>query len=324
MRAKVMAGILALAQSTVASPVIGQQRFADPRPTAEELWQIATVLAKASEEMDTIWPGFWSPNDGFLLISPHGGMLLIASWEAPDPFVARAPIGESYRAYEAEGSLPGYSGGRFPGTHELDGRVIYALPPMGRSPSSRIGFYVHEAFHFWQRGEGAWAETPEDSITGLSPEKFITDPTVLTSQDFAAALEREDSLLLEIASSENPELIRRLLGEYLAARPLRLKEYPDIEAVERRYERREGTAEYVGCRAAVLATRGTRNELVDCITEELQDESTEIVQLIRWRLYSSGAVISDALDRLGVRDWKGAIASGMRLDEIAAREIRSS
>jgi hypothetical protein len=40
---------------------------------------------------------------------------------------------------------------------------------------------------------------------------------------------------------------------------------------------------------------------------------------MRWRLYSTGAILSYALDELGVVEWRAAIAEGAQLDELIAK-----
>jgi hypothetical protein len=164
----------AFAALTFSAAVAGGQeaRYPAPQPTREELPAVAASLVSLSKDIAQIWPGFWSTEEPFLLVSPRGGMLLVAAFAPPPEYVLLpAPAGMpvlANRSYGRDGALPGSSAGTFPGLVTLNGRPVYALPPMGSTLSKRAGFYAHEAFHQYQReGSRPWATTPEDTIMGL-------------------------------------------------------------------------------------------------------------------------------------------------------------
>jgi hypothetical protein len=303
-------------------------RYQRVQPLQSELAAVADAIVKSSPGISLIWPGYWSNNESFLLISPSGGMLLVTDSAAPAEFIAVPSSTNASslvgRAYSRDGALPGSQPGTFPGTYGIAGHSTYALPPMGSTLFRRVSFYTHEAFHYHQRqGFRAWASTPEDSIMGLSPTSALLDTSIMRDSTFRSRLRGEDELLRNIASEQSPSALRDLLRQYLAARMERVRGRPDVLAIERRYERREGTATYVGCRAAEVAFPGV-DAFVECILRHLGEElatDDPVLHLLRWRPYSVGAVLCLALDRLEVPSWKAAVAGGDRLDEIIAQTL---
>lgn len=303
-----------------------EERYQSVQPTQDELPAVAARLREASRELAGIWPGFWSADESFLLLSPQGGMLLIASGAPPSEYSPLSPAHAMLagRAYTREGALPGMRPGTFPGTVDVAGQKIYALPPMGATVFKRVSFYVHEAFHYYQRHESTpWTATPEDTIMGLSPRAALRDPSVVNDSAFRAALRRENEMLARMVTLHADGPLLNTLRSYLELRSERLRGREDVLAVERRYERREGTAEYVGCRAAALAF-GSRDTVSSCLVENLTEDEPEdpVMQFLRWRPYSVGAILSLVLDRLEVANWKDAVAAGEHLDVIASRAVR--
>jgi hypothetical protein len=311
-------------------PSLGQDiSYEDWAPTQSELVPMAAAIAEVSSRLEDLWPGFWREADPFLLLSPSGGMILLMYAGQPplgfEPLKERS--GHSYRLYRRGGFLPGYQQGSFPGVYEIGDQQIYALPPMGTSILNRLEFFVHEAFHFYQRGRsGRWHRVPEDSISGVNPERYLADEGVLIDSVFLAQLEQEDRLLRSIVLESDPKSFRDLLELYLEARTERLRDRPDIEALERRYERMEGTAQYVGCRAAAAYSLATASTLEQCLTRDLHRERPRslALRILQLRPYASGAVLSYSLDRLHIEDWRTAVAEGWRLDEIVARAVEFS
>lgn len=304
-----------------------EHRYDSVQPDSVDLVPLAAALAESADSVSTIWPGFWRPGQDFLMISPRGGILLVADWNPPSDYTALpaddVPASLRGRVFARAGHLPGLKPGSFPGTYDWGDRSPYALPPMGSTFRRRLSFYVHEAFHFFQReGSAAWSPTPEDSILGLSPVQSLTDPGVVDDPAFRAGLVLEDSLLSRIAGERDSSRLIELLDMYERARAIRVAGRPDVIAIERRYERREGTATYVGCRAAAVAARAPET-LVPCLKRSLGQPNPEdpILQFLRWRLYSTGGVMCLALERLRVDGWKGAVARGEHLDQIVQREL---
>ena len=304
-----------------------ETRYQSPQPTHAELTPVAALLVQSSPQIAQIWPGFWSGDQSFLLLSPSGGMLLVASFAPPSEFTAvpaaEAGPGMTGRAFTRDGSLPGMTPGTFPGLYDIAGHSTYALPPMGATLFRRLAFYTHEAFHYHQRlGATPWVSTPGDSIMGLSPIAFLRDSSILYDPDFRAALRREDELLRRMMAEHDRSTLRTVSRQYLAARAERHRGRPDVLGIEQRYERREGTAVYVGCRAAGIALRDSA-AVTSCFLRDLGEEkpANPALQFLRWRLYSVGAVLSLVLDRLEVPSWKAAVAAGEQLDQLVARAV---
>lgn len=304
-----------------------EARYQSVQPTQAELMPVGAALAQTSPQISHVWPGFWSSSQSFLLSSPSGGMLLVAFFAAPAEFTAvpAATVAPEIagRAYTRDGFLPGMQSGEFPGTYDIDGHSVYALPPMGSTLFRRVSFYTHEAFHSYQRqGSHPWVSTPGDSIMGLSPVAFLRDSGIVRDETFRAALRREDELLRRIVAEQDRSTLRDVLQRYLAVRTERLRGRPDVLAIERRYERREGTAVYVGCRAAAIAVRDP-DAVSACVMRDLGEENpaNPALQFLRWRPYSVGAVLSLVLDRLEVASWKAAVAAGEQLDQLVTLAV---
>jgi hypothetical protein len=308
------------------TPLQGQERvYADWAPTQAELVPVAQALAAAGSQIARIWPGFWTDDQAALLLSPSGGMVLIASWDAPNEFHKIAQVPETpHQLYMRDGFLPGYERGRYPVTIEINGHQVYALPAMGSTFFGRLEFYVHEAFHHYQRhANGGWVEVPEDSISGVNPAQYLLDPSIVDDPVFRAQLAEEDRLLRLVAFETNLEVLRSLLRAYLTSRAERLAGRPDVEALERRYERREGTAQYVGCRAAQAASDALSQTLQECVARDLerQQPSSLVLRLMQLRPYASGAIMSLALDRLTIESWRDAVAQGWHIDQLLAKAL---
>jgi len=320
-----IAHVVVIAIALLAAPVdimAQDDHYESVQPDSADLLPLAAALVQSADSLAKIWPGFWSHEQNFLLITPGGGILLIIDGEPPPDYTRllgdAVPAVLTGRAFVRAGHLPGYGAGRFPGIYDVGNRSVYALPPMGSTFRKRLSFYIHEAFHFFQReGEAAWSGTPEDTIMGISPAAALTDESIVDDPQFRRGLEKEDSLLYRIAGENNLELLIDLLHRYMEIRAGRVEGRPDVLAIERRYERREGTAEYVGCRAAAVAA-GAPDALIECLTERLGEANPDdpIIQFLRWRVYSSGAVLCLALDRLEVTGWKDAVTRGDHLDQI--------
>jgi hypothetical protein len=189
---------------------------------------------------------------------------------------------------------------------------------MGRTLATRVRFFVHEAFHFFQRR--TWDETPEDSIGGaMSPASALRNPAMVEDSSFRAAIFAEAVLLRQALETTRSDSLLTLFRHYMLARTNRLRDHPDVLAVERRFERREGTAHYLGCRASA----STRSQFNSCAAARLQieGEPDPVLAIMRWRLYSTGAILCDALEKLGVEEWRDAVAGGAHLDELLIRAV---
>jgi len=73
----------------------------------------------------------------------------------------------------------------------------------------------------------------------------------------------------------------------------------------------------------MMSATGAPETLIKCLTEHLGEENPDdpIIQFLRWRVYSSGAGLCLALDRLEVTGWKDAVTRGEHLDRIVVRTL---
>ena len=291
---------------------------------------VAVGLDAAGPEIARVWPGFWPAGQAFALsdlMTTGDVVAVVPRSAAPGGDLAEYERVEGVpralwgRTFVRRGGLPGEEPGpgSIPGEPVDLGSVRGYVQPFfmvgeARMPlANHVRVVVHEAFHVWQN-ESGFAKT--DTVTGLVPTAFLADTTFAEDPGVLAQVERENRLLVGVAAAAEPDSVRGLLREFLALRAERLSGRPDLERVERHYARDEGTAEYVGCQAMGAAVSVTL--VRPCLTAELgigaegdhEMRGGVLGYLTRWRLYSVGAVLADALDRLGVDDWRGRIASG--------------
>jgi hypothetical protein len=305
-------------------------------PPDTALIRLAAALAEAAPEIAQVWPGYWPAEQPFMLLRRDTTALLVALWTPPPvyrpiPDEALPPSLQGH-AYVRDGYLPEFAGrNSYPGEpYDVGGRDVFAMKVPMKRPTlfGRADFFIHELFHLYQRREpDGWAETAEDTIVGLSPKDFIDDPSLATDPDFQARIVVEHRLLQDALTASSQDSLRLLLRTYLAARAERIGDRADIEAVERRYERREGTASFVGYRAAAAtvsepdqAAHAIRDEL-DATLEHGSGLDGPFIMTFRWRLYETGAALSLLLDRLGVPDWQRAVERGRHLDALVADAV---
>ena len=295
---------------------------------------VVVALDMAGPEIARIWPGYWPAGQAFALsdLMNTGDVVAVVPRSATTDGalagytrVDDVPRGLWGRTFVRRGGLPGEE----PGPGSLPAETVdlgpvrgYVQPvyvPGGRSrpPASHVSLVVHEAFHVWQR-EGGFAEI--DTVSGLVPTAFLDETLFADDPEVLERVREENGVLLRVAAASEPDTVRALLGEYLAIRADRLSDRPDLARVEHHYKRMEGTAEYVGCQAVGAAVSVALVQ--PCLTDELEagaEGSHEmrggmLGYLTRWRLYSVGAVLYDALERLSVDDWRGRVARGEPVD----------
>lgn len=100
-------------------------------------------------------------------------------------------------------------------------------------------------------------------------------------------------------------------------------------AIERRYERREGTATYLGFKAAVIATQSPAKKTIEILQEGQLKKSVDSFEkfpskdapYFRWRQYGTGGAICMILEKLEVKNWNQDVERGSRLDELLAAAV---
>lgn len=318
---------LAAVLISAAVPVQGQ--VADSAAVDSGLLEIATAMVRATPDVTEIWPGYWAKDQKFLLLRPMDTVLLISTTPPSSDYVPIAdrdlPAELRGRAFLRRDYFPGLRQNTFWTAMPLGNDTIPALEPKGSTLANRLDFYYHEAFHGFQRQRGAFAVTPEDLRTGRFGEPLV-DPVHLTPA-FEVAADLERRLLSRALEVEDADSLRDLIRGYTAVRRERSGANLDVIEVERRMERREGVATYVGCRAMAAATDRPPEGVRACIQEDLQENLDSLpegpeadARLMRWRLYGTGAALALLLDELHP-DWKPLVEKGMHLDQLVAQII---
>lgn len=284
------------------------------------LLQTARAVARIAPHMEQAWPGFWSPDQAFILYRPGEAVLLISPATPPAGFLPvqgpGVPQELQGRAYLYRGTLPGLEGSfhiDFPAGGTTATAV--ALNPEGIPPTLETLF--HEAFHgFQSRGFAA-----ASSAAG----EFV-DRSQIAAPEFQAMVEVERRMLaeaLDVSTDDLPEHLR----QYLAVRLMRIHSVPeDVHAVEQHLERVEGSAHLVGLEAGLLASGDGREQLPEALrpylTRPLESFSGGLPErLIRGRVYGTGAAIGLSLDRLGV-EWRSRMEEGATFDELLGIAVR--
>jgi hypothetical protein len=202
---------------------------------------------------------------------------------------------------------------------------VWAIAPLGSTFFNQLEFYFHESFHLAHQ-RARFVETPEDRRAARLKEPLV-DSAHLTP-NFAATAELERRMLSAALGIADVDSLRAHLRRYLAVRRGRAGTLLDVVEVERRMERMEGTAKYVGCRAAAQALGASPERAIACVQEELEmdlekDRSNmpeADARLMRWRHYGTGGAIALLLDRLRP-GWKPLVEQGMHLDQLLSQAV---
>lgn len=331
---KIKAGFLLLVLVFLTSGEIYSQ---DSNTISEDFNRIANKIASHAEEINSVWPGFWSDGESFLFMKydsvvhvynvnqkPEGDYEPISSNQLTDELKGKAFKKKSY--------LPEYKDKErsFPGLYKIDDKMIYALDPKGNNDFHKIEFYLHEAFHFYQNSKAKWEETVGDTISikfmtmVLDSMDQVDNPQYIELQNF----ERE--LLSKTLDIQEEDQIASNLKKLLVAKAMRNTLLPNkaVDLIER-YQRREGTATFVGLYSSVAANEFSNDSVYVNLKSELKKPLKEFgtfpakdQQFLRWPQYAIGAAYCIILDRLGVENWRSKIASGSTLYELARTQVK--
>jgi hypothetical protein len=310
------ASTIAAASDTATAPSVDGALVAFALPLVERAAAIAAV-----------WPGFWSDAPRFMLLRDQQSALMITPHDpgpeftaVPDAALPPALQGRVYLRREYPPSLGPHS---FSLRFAVGNDTVPALEPLGSAAFGRSNFYLHEAFHGFQLTQ--FTAIPEDERRARMGEPLV-DPAQL-GDGFAAAANQERQLLSRALSAGREDRIA-VLGEYVAAREERLRNRPDAAAVERRMERSEGTAYYVGCRTSAEALGAPPGTARACVSSELerplearQDFPEADARLMRWRLYGTGGALALLLDDLEVESWQARVEQGAGLYELLRQAL---
>jgi hypothetical protein len=226
-------------------------------------------------------------------------------------------------AIEAESTTvgriwPGYWPDHEVGAQFVDGRNSSRL--------SSFHVYAHEAFHAYQDStfNGFTDSGRSVDIEGFGP--VLPNSGILENPDFLARVEVERRLLHKAARETNSEELGSLMKSYLVVRLKRYELYPSVEEIERNLEWKEGTADFIGCSVATVATNSSFEREAECLTRVLDTESNSSIladrpRIMRWRLYSTGATLCAALERLSAENWKARVEGGIDLIDVLAQTL---
>jgi hypothetical protein len=259
---------------------------------------MAQRVVDRSEALAQVWPGYWPPEQPFILYAPETGAVFAG---------AAAPQGLSFRPGPLEGANFSYV---------LD----YPLGPPNTvlfevdSPDDALDTLFHEQFHDFQKDAFIWRGAARGEFVNLA---LIEDLGV-----FTAEIELERRVLADALAAPEAQARRALAQVYLALRRDREGRLDSsIIATERHREWTEGTAEYVGRQASALVWSqpedAVRGHLEAALRQELLTRpGGYVVNVFRWRAYGVGAAIAWLLDDIGAADWRTAVEGGAPLDTL--------
>lgn len=276
--------------------------------TEQALVNSAAYIAERSPLVAEVWPGFWSPNEPFLLYRVDELALLItdkepiAGYEQVDDRLL--PSSLRGRAYFYPGSLP-----RLESSFVLSYPVQdYQVTAVQLQPDTRnnLSTLVHEAFHAYQQ---------QYFTPGRQP---VVDDEVFSAYTVRALLRMQQRLLQHMLFMSDQEL-QDFAHDYLALRLIAEQVLPS-EAIQlqRHSERMEGSAQLMGLKA-VLGRADDSSALTEHLQQSLEgspDGIQEQMDLFA-AAYNTGASLALILTRFD-DDWQRPLAEGRHLDQILA------
>lgn len=273
--------------------------------TADDPAAILAERARAVEAqgdaLARIWPGYWPPDQPFILYLPGTGAAY--GGEA-------ARNGRRFRPGEMEDV-------RFTFVldypSEADNTILLRLD----SAEEELSTLFHEQFHDYQSDAFRWLDR------GGSGGEFVDVSAIPDLEAFAVAAEQERRLLYAALGPVTPEERLTLVHRYLAARERRLADLPSpIRNIESHMEWNEGTAEYAALRAMTVMEPGGPS-MEDRVRERLarsllRPGSSYVGDVFRGRAYGTGAAMIVLLEDLGAANWRRRIERGEPLLSLLA------
>lgn len=265
--------------------------------------QLARDIAALDDRLGALWPGYWPPGQPFVLY--RNGRCVLRSATPPDAGFTAIDGAAGFwegRCDEARFGGPMVLGERIGG---IEAPAV-ALDEHRTSVQRVAEFLLHEAFHHFQR------EGFDKNDIAASDFDFPLDEELVRMKP------RESSFLLSAADTDERGRQIALVRAAVATRKARLARLPaEAEAIEDRYLRFEGTAEYISMRTQALVRDG--DEPAKYLQHRLQQQSANMGRtweyMLRWQGYITGAAAGLLLDRWEV-DWKPLVAEGMPIYDI--------
>lgn len=276
---------------------------------------LAVRLVDAAPRLAEIWPGYWPPDQPFIIYVPGQGALLVSTGARPASFKPLAgpaiPRRLAGRAFWHEGNLAdvrrpfvtGYPIG--PGS----AAILVDATELGEEKIATL--LLHEQFHAYQKG----------AFKRYAFAQFVDPLAIRDRPGFAASAETERRVLVEALASERPKERRRLLQQYFALRREREAAMPaEALRVEQGLELVEGTAQYVD-QAGLALLNGRPEGLKRLLAANLQrplasETGAFVTQWFRSRSYATGAAIAYFISRLGPKDWRSRLEGGTMPDQL--------
>lgn len=316
-------------ESPTRNPAAAPSSHSAAAPDDALVLDVASKVVLAGDRVQAVWPGFWAPEQAFVLWPFRGKVLLIAP-AVPAPATSvplsadEVPNAIAGLAYLVEDTLTPRRPSAFESAYRIED---WTVPGVGTIPAEiaalvpgdrvlfQLQYLYHEAFHAHQASTFAVRG-------GRSPleEPFI-EPREVTAPEFRAHMAVERRILAAAISVDDPDSLRSLSGDYLAVRGARLAALPESAEAEALVERKEGSAQLVGYHAGLIARHGNADDLSNHLRELLLaphlEENVNVADRYRSQLYATGAAIGRVLDRLGF-GWRESMADGASFPELLA------
>jgi hypothetical protein len=299
--------------------LVGASSPAAAAAPAPELLKLAAEVQRTGPKLARLWPGYWPPDQAFIIYRPGEGALLVSAQAPPPPYAplpaAGLPKPLRGRAWFRPGDLQGV-GRPFIIGYPIGGGRTAVLVLADEEAKDLAALIFHEQFHDHQR----------KAFKHRMSSQFVAPRAVPDRVSFAAAAETERRVLAAALGSRPGEVRTGLLRQYLALRREREKGLsPDLPRVERQFEKMEGTARFVD-RAAAALSPGSDRKLPELLAESLREDLSAMRQpyLSAWfrsRSYGVGAALTYFLRELDPRHWRAAAEGSEPLDERLAALI---
>lgn len=291
----------------------------EPAGKKQQMLSAAARIRAASAELSRLWPGYWPEDQAFIIQAPGEGALLVSSAPAPAGFGplpgTELPPPLQGLAWFRPGTLPG-SARPFTMDYPIGQARGAMLVNFSGDVPQVIGTIVHEQFHAFQRS----AFRPGRS------GQFVDPLAIKDRISFAAAAETEQRVLAAALRSSSERERRAHLRTYFALRREREASLPPaVAAVERGFERSEGSAEYVERLAHAKFFGEGEATLPKLLAERLerpfQPGVPYMTQLFRRRGYGVGSALIWFVARYAAKDWRSRIEAGGAPDELLEERI---
>jgi hypothetical protein len=166
-------------------PVPPSREFAELLPADTVLLQAARAVVRAAPLVEQVWPGFWSPDQAFILYRAEEVVLLVSPFDPPAEFLPlrnpALPRELRGRAYMYRGTLPGLEGS-FHIDYPAGATTATAVAVQQDGIRPTLTTLFHEAFHGHQSRHFA---------TAPSGASGFVEPAQVSASDFRAMTEVE-------------------------------------------------------------------------------------------------------------------------------------